>query len=276
MDSLPTELSGKPIPDLLKWKSFNRVRLFVTPWTSLYSPWNSPGQNIGVGSLSQPFQAFYQSNKSKPREDISWFTSFFFCVFLYFFYYYYYFFFLATCRLSLGAEWRLLFVAVSGLILAVASLVTEFWVCSVVVLEKAMETHSSTLAWKIPWMEQPGRLQSMGSRRVGHDWATSFSLFTFMHWRRKGQPTPVFLPGESQGHRVWWAAVYAVAQSWTRLKRLSSSSSSSSCAAAQGMWNLPGAGIMSLALAGGFLTTRPPGKTLIFFFFFYDSNVSCM
>ena len=59
--------------------------------------------------------------------------------------------------------------------------------------------HSSTLAWKIPWTEEPGRLQSMGSRRVGHDWATSLSLFTFMHWRRKWQPTPVFLPGESQG-----------------------------------------------------------------------------
>ena len=60
-------------------------------------------------------------------------------------------------------------------------------------------THSSTLAWKIPWAEEPGRLQSMGSLRVGHDWATSLSLFTFMHWRRKWQPTPVFLPGESQG-----------------------------------------------------------------------------
>ena len=60
-------------------------------------------------------------------------------------------------------------------------------------------THSSTLAWKIPWMEDPGGLQSMGSLRVGHDWATSLSLFTFMHWRRKWQPTPVFLPGESQG-----------------------------------------------------------------------------
>ena len=59
-------------------------------------------------------------------------------------------------------------------------------------------THSSTLAWKIPWMEEPGRLQSMGSRRVGHNWATSLSLFTFMHWRRKWQPTPVFLPRESQ------------------------------------------------------------------------------
>jgi len=64
--------------------------------------------------------------------------------------------------------------------------------------EKAMAPHSSTLAWKIPWTEDPGRLQSMGSLRVGHDWATSLSLFTFMHWRRKWQPTPVFLPGESQ------------------------------------------------------------------------------
>ena len=60
-------------------------------------------------------------------------------------------------------------------------------------------THSSTLAWKIPWTEEPGGLQSMGSLRIGHDWATSLSLFTFMHRRRKWQPTPVFLPGESQG-----------------------------------------------------------------------------
>ena len=64
---------------------------------------------------------------------------------------------------------------------------------------KAMAPHSRTLAWKIPWMEEPGRLQSMGLLRVGYDWATSLSLFTFMHWRRKWQPTPVFLPGESQG-----------------------------------------------------------------------------
>ena len=69
-----------------------------------------------------------------------------------------------------------------------------------------MAPHSSTLAWKIPWMEEPGRLQSMGPLRVRHDWATSLSLFTFMHWRRKWQPTPVFLPGESLlsmgSHRV--------------------------------------------------------------------------
>ena len=65
--------------------------------------------------------------------------------------------------------------------------------------EKAMVSHSSTLAWKIPWTEEPGRLWSMGSLRVRHDWATSLSLFIFMHWWRKWQPTPVFLPGESQG-----------------------------------------------------------------------------
>ena len=89
--------------------------------------------------------------------------------------------------------------------------------------EKAMATHSSTLAWKIPWMKGPSRLQSMGSLGVRYDWATSLSLFTSMHWRRKWQPTPVWLPGEYQGRGGWWAAVYGVAQSRIRLKRLSSS-----------------------------------------------------
>ena len=76
-------------------------------------------------------------------------------------------------------------------------------------LEKTMAPHSSTLAWKIPWTEEPGRLQSLGLQKIGHDWATSLSIFTFMHWRRKWQPTPVFLPGESQGQwslagcRLW-------------------------------------------------------------------------
>ena len=65
------------------------------------------------------------------------------------------------------------------------------------VREKAMAPHSSTLAWKIAWTEEPGGLQSMGSQRVGHNRGTSLSLFT--HWRRNWQPTPVFLPGESQG-----------------------------------------------------------------------------
>ena len=72
-----------------------------------------------------------------------------------------------------------------------------------------MAPHSSTFAWKIPWTEEPGGLQSVGSLRVGHDRATSLSLFTFMRRRRKWQPTPVFLPGESQepgslvGCRLW-------------------------------------------------------------------------
>ena len=91
-------------------------------------------------------------------------------------------------------------------------------------LEKEISTHSSTLAWKIPWTEEPGRLQSMGSRRVGHDWATSFSLSCI---------------GEGHGNAfwysclenlrvrgAWWAAVCGVTQSQTWLKQLSSSSTS--------------------------------------------------
>ena len=88
-----------------------------------------------------------------------------------------------------------------------------------------MAPHSSTLVWKIPWTEEPAGLQSMGSLRVGHEWTTSLSLFTFMHWRREWQPTPVFLPGESQGRQSLvgchlWESI---------LKRLSSRSSSNSC-----------------------------------------------
>ena len=64
-----------------------------------------------------------------------------------------------------------------------------------------MASHSSTVAWKIPWMEEPVGLQSMGSLRVRRNRATSLSLSTFIYWRRKWQPTPVFLPGEYQGRR---------------------------------------------------------------------------
>ena len=75
--------------------------------------------------------------------------------------------------------------------------------------EKAMAPHSSTLAWKMPWMEEPGGLQSMVSLRIRHNWTTSLPHFTFMHWRRKWQSTPMFLPGEFQGRgslvgcRLW-------------------------------------------------------------------------
>ena len=66
-------------------------------------------------------------------------------------------------------------------------------------LSSEADTPLQYSAWKIPWTEEPGRLQSMGSLRVRRDWATSLSLFTSMLWKRKWQPTPVFLPGESQG-----------------------------------------------------------------------------
>ena len=88
-----------------------------------------------------------------------------------------------------------------------------------------MAPHSSTLAWKTPWTEEPGRLQSMGSLRVRHDWATSLSLFTFMHWRRNGNPLQCSCLENTRDGGAWWAAVSGVAQSRTRLKRLSSSSS---------------------------------------------------
>ena len=93
-----------------------------------------------------------------------------------------------------------------------------------------MAPHSSTLAWKIPWTEEPGRLQSMQSLRVGHDWATSLSLFTF-HFslscigKGNGNPLQRSCLKNPRDRGAWWAAIYGVAQSRTRLKRLSSSSS---------------------------------------------------
>ena len=100
----------------------------------------------------------------------------------------------------------------------------SYFIYGSVYMERVMAPHFSTLAWKIPWMEEPGRLQSTGSLRVGHNWAASLSLFTFMHWRRKWQPTPVFLPGEFQR---WRSLVGCHLWGRTRLKWLSSSSSSS-------------------------------------------------
>ena len=92
----------------------------------------------------------------------------------------------------------------------------------IILAEKAMAPHSSSLAWKIPWTEEPGRLQSLGSRRVGHDWDFTFTFHfhalekelathsSVLAWRIPGTGEPGGLP-----------------QSQTRLKWLSSSSSSS-------------------------------------------------
>ena len=85
--------------------------------------------------------------------------------------------------------------------------------------------HSSTLAWKIPWMEEPGRLQSMGSRRVGHNWTTSLFHFSLSCiGEGNGNPLQCSCLENPRDGRPWWAAIYGDARSWTRLKRLSSSS----------------------------------------------------
>ena len=86
-----------------------------------------------------------------------------------------------------------------------------------------MAPHSSTLAWKIPWMEEPGRLQTMGSRRVGHNWATSLSLFPLCIGEGNGNPLQCSCLENPRDGGAWWAAVYGVTQSRTWLKRLSSS-----------------------------------------------------
>ena len=93
-------------------------------------------------------------------------------------------------------------------------------------ISREMAPHSSTLAWRIPWTEEPGRLLSMGSLRVGHDWATS--QFSLSHiGEGNGNPLQCSCLENPRDRGAWWAAIYEVAQSWTRLKQLSSSSSSS-------------------------------------------------
>ena len=92
-------------------------------------------------------------------------------------------------------------------------------------LEKGMAIYSSTLAWKIPWTEEPGGLQSMGLLPVGHNWVTSLSLSCI--GKGNGNPLQCSCLENPRDRGAWWAAVYGAAQSWTRLKRLSSSSSSS-------------------------------------------------
>ena len=96
------------------------------------------------------------------------------------------------------------------------SFVTPWTVAS----EKAMAPHSSTLAWKIPWMKEPGRLKSIESWRVGHDWAASLSCIG----EGNGNPLQCSCLENPRDGGAWWAAVSGVSQSQTRLKRLSSSS----------------------------------------------------
>ena len=111
----------------------------------------------------------------------------------------------------------------------------ETWVQSLGredLLEKEMATHSSILAWIIPWMEEPGKLQFMGSQRVGHNWATSLHFRPWsvsfreleswwLHVTGNGNPLQCSCLENPRDGGAWWAAVCGVAQSWTRLKWLS-------------------------------------------------------
>ena len=83
-----------------------------------------------------------------------------------------------------------------------------------------MAPYSSTLAWKIPWMEEPGGLQSMGVLQIRHDWATSLSCIG----EGNGNPLQNSCLENPRDGGPWWAAAYGVAQSRTRLKWLSSNS----------------------------------------------------
>ena len=93
-----------------------------------------------------------------------------------------------------------------------------------------MAPHSSTFAWKIPWMEEPGGPQSMESLRVGHDWATSLSLFTCLHWRRKWQPTPVAwrIPGTGEPGGLPSMGLHRVGHDWSDLAAAAAGAAGSS------------------------------------------------
>ena len=90
----------------------------------------------------------------------------------------------------------------------------EFILCGVL----AANDNPLFLAWKIPWTEEPGRLQSIGSRNVRHDWATSLSLSCI--GEGNGNPLQCSCLENPRDGGAWWAAVYGVAQSRTRLSDL--------------------------------------------------------
>ena len=114
-------------------------------------------------------------------------------------------------------KWRYTFITYN------LALFNNFVIKYVHISEKAMAPHSSTLAWKIPWTEEPGGLQSMGSLRVKHDWATSLYFSLSCIGEGNGNPIQCSCLENPGDGGAWWAAVYGVAQSRTRLKRLTSS-----------------------------------------------------
>ena len=122
-------------------------------------------------------------------------------------------------------------------------------------VEKAMAPHSSTLAWKTPWVEEPGGLQSMGSLRVDTTEQLDFHFSLSGTGEGNGNPLQCSCLENPRDRGAWWAAVSGVAQSQTRLKRLSSSSSpeGDSTAAIGQEWNdiiLENEGFLGVDLEG--------------------------
>jgi len=99
-------------------------------------------------------------------------------------------------------------------------------------------THSSALAWKIPWAEEPGRLQSMGSLRIDTTERLHFHFSLSCIGEGNGNPLQCSCLENPRDGGAWWAVVYGVAHSWTRLKWLSNSSSSSTLLGAN--WDFSG------------------------------------
>ena len=161
-------------------KSLSRVLLSATPWTVAYQllhAWDFPGKNTGVGyhfllqeifltqglnpGLPHCRQTLYHLSYQGSLRWLRW----------------------ATMHVKFHLFGTRLYIT-SLVVQMVKRLPTvrETWVQTLDredLLEKEMITHSSILAWKIPCMEEPGRLQSMGSQRVRHDWASSLSLSLF-------------------------------------------------------------------------------------------------
>ena len=120
-----------------------------------------------------------------------------------------------------------------------------------------MAPHSSTLVWKIPWTEEPGRLQSMGSLESDTTEQLHFHLSLSCTGEGNGNPLQCSCLENPRDRGAWWAAIYGATQSWTRLKRRSSSSSSSSSSVCVESLGFPTYSIMSSACSDNFTSSGP-------------------
>ena len=188
------ELVAISFSNVWKWKvkvkSFSHVRLLATPWTAAHQAPLSMGFSrqeywSGVPLPSPCNEHHYLSSWSISSQGLRW------------------------CKNSKAIQVRFVVhqckkyiyteVVVRGIwnVICCTCYLVLFGDTSVQFGRRQWHRTPALLPGKIPWTEEPSGPQSMGSLRVGQDWVTSLSLFTFMHWRRKWKPIPVFWPGES-------------------------------------------------------------------------------